>query len=602
MIDLTASSSPSASPSPLPDTAPRSPRTLAIILDRFLDKYAQQIFAGVHDFTHKNGINLICAITPVAANVGPLPDLLGPQNVDGILFISAILTNVEKDRLSLTQVLNKYDPLPSVSIGESFEGIHSVTVDNRVGMAVAIQHLIDAHGLRKLAFVRGPVTNQDADLRFATYKEVLKRNNIAFNPDFVFQGDWSVGSGAKALQRMLLFGVKKFEAIVCANDAMATGVINELHSHGLLVPTDMAVIGFDNIGDCGFSLTTVAQPVVEIGRRSANLLWDLCRGIPAPQQITLPAEMIVRASCGCIGSRLLPAITENVDMTDHSQPLAEYRHTVALAMAHALGDVPDETAPEWLGELFDAFVLDVTGGPAGRFSKQLDAALRETMTESDSVTAWFSALAVMRGELMPRLSQPEIMVVAESLFHQAEQLIQRASKRLRLSVLARPSKTEAGKSGAQARVPGKFVAKLAALGVRRCYAVLFEDEPAHAAGVPQQARVVLAYDTRDANAESLVGTVYPARQLLPDNLRNSHFDTLLAMPLRKGDKHLGLIFFEKGDIDGLVFESLRWQLSERLWLTSQQPAAQASSVHISANGGDSRAAAPSPTTEADSAT
>lgn len=543
------------------------PNTIAIILDRFLDKYAQQVFMGAHDYTHKNGINLICAITPVAGNIGPLPDLIGANNVDGILFIASILSNFDGDVVSLPLALKKYEPLPTVSIGEGFEGIHSVTVDNRVGFSLAIQHLIDAHGHRKLAFIRGPATNQDAELRFNTYKDVLKRNNIPFNPDIVIQGDWSVGSGAAAMRRLLSYGVKKFDAIVCANDAMATGVINELHLHGLLVPTDMAVIGFDNIGDCGFSLTTVDQPVAEIGRRAASMLWDLCRGMRVPQQITLPAEMIIRASCGCTGSRLAPAITDNMEMPEQTQPLAEYRERIVLGMAHALGDVPDETAPEWLGELYDAFVLDVTGGPAGRFSKLLESLLRETMTESETVTAWYSAIAVMRGELMPRISQPEIMVVAENLLHQSEQLIARASKRLRLSVLARPTPPQESSeaSSESMQIPDKFIRKLSALGVRRCYAVIFEGD----GDIPERCRVILAYETRERAPEGIVGTTYPAKQLLPDNLRNSNFDTLLAMPLRKGEQHLGLIFFEKGDIDGLVFESLRWQLSELLWMKSQ---------------------------------
>jgi DNA-binding LacI/PurR family transcriptional regulator len=529
----------------------------------FLDKYSQTLFEGASDFTREHGINLICAITPVVHEVSPLRDLIGPENVDGILFVSSILTNFSKDATAVGRLLERYKPAPCVSIGEAIEGVHSVTVDNRSGMSNAIQHLVNLHRFRKIGFVRGPEMNQDAQERFAAYQDVLKSAGIPYDPDLVAQGNWSIASGAAAIRSILKKG-KEIEAVVCCNDPMAAGAISTLHARGMIVPSDVAVVGFDNINETGLSLTTVEQPAYEMGRRAARMLLDLARGLTVPEKITLAAELIIRQSCGCMGSQLMPALSPDVKtiQTD-ATPFVERRESILTAMAHALGVEDEGTIPNWLERIFDGFVQDITTGPTGRFLSALSSAL--AMQTDYRENAWQSALSVLRQEVLPCLSQQDFVVIAETLWHQAELSLSEATKKQQ-ALQNRSTKASASGTPPAIRdtqqILKNFVEKLTAIGIERCFVVLFEGKDP----IPEWARTILSFSKDEGAHIDARGERFPAHHLLPENLMPPYCTTLLALPLLANEaENIGLIFFERGRADGFVYESLRWQLSEQLW-------------------------------------
>jgi hypothetical protein len=107
-----------------------------------------------------------------------------------------------------------------------------------------------------------------------------------------------------------------------------------------------------------------------------------------------------------------------------------------------------------------------------------------------------------------------------------------------------------------------FVDKLSAIGIERCFVVLFEGRDA----LPEWARVILSF-SKDAGAKiDARGERFPAHHLLPESLMPPYCTTLLTLPLLTAEnQNIGLIFFERGRADGFVYESLRWQLSEQLW-------------------------------------
>lgn len=169
-----------------------------------------------------------------------------------------------------------------------------VGVDNAAASFGATEHLL-RRGLEPVAFLHknhdlnaAPSTVQD---RFRGYREALAAHGRAFDPARV------VSTASAPDYSGVLRGVR---AVVAVNDFTALELIKDAAQAGVRVPDDLAVVGFDDLPQAaGFSLTTVAQPSFEIGRRAAELLIGRLAGDAGPpQRVLLPTRLVVRGSCG----------------------------------------------------------------------------------------------------------------------------------------------------------------------------------------------------------------------------------------------------------------------------------------------------------------
>jgi LacI family transcriptional regulator len=178
-----------------------------------------------------------------------------------------------------------------------------VTADNRSGSAALVTHLIEVHGRRRLFHVDGMAGVADARERRLGMEQVL-RAHPACTLIGTYQGQFSVQSGEEAGQSMLAqHGSALPDAVVCANDQMAIGVLQALTAAGVRVPWDMALVGFDDIYPGSLSepaLTTVHQPMRLLGERACIRLLDrIARPGLRPRVEVLPTELVLRSSCGC---------------------------------------------------------------------------------------------------------------------------------------------------------------------------------------------------------------------------------------------------------------------------------------------------------------
>ena len=174
------------------------------------------------------------------------------------------------------------------------------------GVRRGVRHLIEKHGRRRIACVRGPENSTEADLRFDAYRETLEQEGVPFEPRLLATGAYVRQDGAAAVSNWLDVEQLSFDAVVAANDAMALGVIDELKRRGIAVPEEVGVIGFDDIGEarhCRPALTTVRQPMREHARAAFGVLWDQLQGKKARQKTNLGSKLVVRRSCGCIKIR-----------------------------------------------------------------------------------------------------------------------------------------------------------------------------------------------------------------------------------------------------------------------------------------------------------
>ncbi len=178
-----------------------------------------------------------------------------------------------------------------------------VTADNRSGSAGLVTHLIEDHGRRRLYYVDGPPSAPDARERRLALMHVLRGA-----PDCRLvgssQGMFTVASGVEAGQALLALGDGQLpDAVVCANDQMAIGVLQALAGAGVSVPGQVAVVGFDDIFPgslCDPPLTTVHQPMRLLGERACTRLLDRIAKPSLRQKVELlPTELVLRSSCGC---------------------------------------------------------------------------------------------------------------------------------------------------------------------------------------------------------------------------------------------------------------------------------------------------------------
>ena len=215
--------------------------------------------------------------------------------VDGLIMAEEILAPGELRALAAQIPVVVIAGRPDQDAMDVFRG------DNAGGMTAVTRHLVDDHRYQRLCFVAGPEDAPDAVARRLAFEQV-----VAASPGSgvvqVIHGDFAEDSGVAAARTLL--GHKSLpQAVVCANDQMAIGVLRELHRAAVRVPADVAVTGFDDVHASRVidpPLTTVSQPFRDLGSRATHrLLARVDEPTLTPAVEVLPTQVVIRASCGC---------------------------------------------------------------------------------------------------------------------------------------------------------------------------------------------------------------------------------------------------------------------------------------------------------------
>jgi LacI family transcriptional regulator len=191
--------------------------------------------------------------------------------------------------------------LPIVVVDDRghYPDLPTVATTNIEGGRSATRHLIDK-GRRRIAMLNGPHDfgcNRD---RLAGYKSALQKAGLEFDPKLVVDSDFKETGGASAMAA-LLAADPKLDGVFVANDVMAFGAMRALRNAGRRIPDDVAVVGFDDIPASAMThppLSTVRQPLYEMGRTAASMVMAAVRGESITKRIELPTSLVVRESSG----------------------------------------------------------------------------------------------------------------------------------------------------------------------------------------------------------------------------------------------------------------------------------------------------------------
>jgi len=287
--------------------------TVGIMLPEIANPFCAELVAGMQEVLIPAGYFafLSTAGSSVSLERDSLLSFLD-HRLDGIL-VATRPTKVGND--AILEILKH--GVPVVTVGRVVEGASadSVTADHRAGAAEAIRHLI-ALGHRRIGFVGVAIQNAFNLARFRGYADALSDNGLQLRKEYVVGPDQGPAYSTEPDGYAGMLQLSRLKnpptAILARNDFTAFGALRAAHDLGLSVPNDIAVVGFDNIPLSTFTippLTTVAQPILEQGRRAAEFLIDRIRGRykGRSRQVCLDCHLIVRGSTQP-GSAAVPSI------------------------------------------------------------------------------------------------------------------------------------------------------------------------------------------------------------------------------------------------------------------------------------------------------
>jgi LacI family transcriptional regulator len=180
----------------------------------------------------------------------------------------------------------------------------SVGTTNVTGAHVITRHLLQL-GRRRIAIITGPDEQDVSKNRLQGYRLALQEAGAPFCEELVVGGNFEPPSGSAAVQSLLASGAR-FDAIFASNDQMALGALRTLHAAGVRVPQDVALAGFDDDVAGRYTipaLTTVHQPLYEMGSAAARTVVAEAEGQPIERHIEIPARLVIRESCGAGGEK-----------------------------------------------------------------------------------------------------------------------------------------------------------------------------------------------------------------------------------------------------------------------------------------------------------
>jgi DNA-binding LacI/PurR family transcriptional regulator len=271
--------------------------TIGLLLSDIGGEFYTPLLRGIEAVSSEAGFDLLIHSTNTSHTAKAPRRALNEYNTDGLLIFIDALDSTELTRLSqigFPLVLMHQSPPDHLNIP-------FVTIENRRGAQQAVEHLIEVHGRKRIAFLRGPEGNEDSEEREQGYLQALKAHGLPLDPTLVVRGEFETAQAYAVVQQLISQGAT-FDAVYTGDDDSAIGVIQALKEAGLRVPEDVAIAGFD---DSLFAriltppLTTVRAPIEQVGREAAQQLVRLMREEPADMRTVLPTEMIIRQSCGC---------------------------------------------------------------------------------------------------------------------------------------------------------------------------------------------------------------------------------------------------------------------------------------------------------------
>ena len=273
--------------------ATRRTNTIGVVVTTITDMFAAEVVSGIEEAAAAHDYSIFLA----NSNADPDREVrvvhtLEERRVDGIVVTASRVGALYVPMLAQMRV-----PIVLLNNQHPSEFAHSVMIGNTESSSTATKHLIDL-GHRRIAYVGDRNGRQSDTERFAGYRYALDAADLPFEPELVVHAEGNPEGGMASMARLLELPVPP-TAVFCYDDMTAIGALRGIRVRGLRVPGDISLIGFDDLPIVRYTdppLTTVRQPMAQMGRLAMETLFDILAGSHSHHNIKVPGELVVRES------------------------------------------------------------------------------------------------------------------------------------------------------------------------------------------------------------------------------------------------------------------------------------------------------------------
>ena len=578
-------------------------KTIAVFASQVGRAWGAEFIAGVTDAAEESNVNVVHFIGGSLKSITSpgqdkpsfgLYDLARPDQFDGLLFTADIAYQASAE--DLKRFRDRFGDIPIVTQSVEIEGASMFIPDNMVGMRAEVRHLIEVHGYKRIAFIRGILGQIDAEQRYQAYKDELKAHGLRFEEKLVIDGDYSLESGRAAAITLLEERAIRVQAIVAANDRMAFGALEALQQRNVRVPDDIAVVGFDDQREAqatGVPLTTVRQSFYTAGKQAFDSLLKRIDGDTIQKVTITPTQLLIRWSCGCLPENVRQAAVAPRDVAKTGK-LENKREAALRALLNSAGLTEQDPShlqfKNAFGLVWDAFLLTLTEkASSDEFLKTINAMIELMQKHGLVPTVWHNVLSMLRRYALGGITSHTTMLLAENLFQQARllagELSQRAQAYRRL-VLEKQEAILQGFSFSMApamtftEIGSAISEHFPAMGIERWYVMYYSDvtSPQSISSAPPESyNLLLQYEASRfeiPRTQTIIGT----GQLVPrGKTPEDHRYTAVVMPLSLARNRFGFMWVEMGPQDWEVYVRIRNLVSSallRVMLVQQKEQAQ----------------------------
>ncbi|MBI5951293.1 MAG: substrate-binding domain-containing protein [Chloroflexi bacterium] len=568
-------------------------KTIAVLGTQLSRAWGAEFMSGVLEAAQVHDMNVVYFVggKPVALAAPEhngrsygLYDLIKPGKFDGILLAADMGHGPSAD--DIKNFCRVFAPTPVASFAIQAEGVSSFIADNEGGMRAVIRHLIEVHGYKRIAFIRGPQHQLEAEQRFEAYKRELQAHNIPFDERIVVEGNYTAESGRAAVRTLLDERGLRIQAIAASNDRMAFGAMEVLQQRGIQIPDTVAVTGFDDVSEAqsmGVPLTTVHQSFAEAGRLTVNALGKRMNGERVDETNILPAQMIVRWSCGCLPESVKKAVVLPKEVA-HTGRLENKRDAAIRALLGAAGIFDgDPSLPQYrdiFGRTWDVFLATLRESQKSEaFLKMAQSMVELLQRQGYDPTTWHNVISTFRTYALGGITSNTSMLHAENLFQQARMLVGELSQRAQaFHRLQFQQQEEALSAFSFSMAPALTLEDIGEaisthfplLGLRRWYVMYYSDADAPASvssPPPESYRLLLQYDQNKFQIPEEKSAIATGRLVPRGKTPEDHRYAAIVMPLALGGNRFGFMWTEVGSTDWDIYVRLKNLLSSALLRT-----------------------------------